>query len=331
MLFTEMLGMLRRRWLIVVLGLMLTTAASVGVFKVVHPDYTLTREVLLLPPQSETPAGTNPLLALGGLNSAVDVLARALSDDANITDVRAQGATGTFTTTRDQTTSAPMLQVSVTTDTQAEAQKTVGILTAVVPARLSSLQGDLGVPQASHVTSTVLTDNTQPEASRKSQLQAVVGIFALGVLATILLASLIDRMSSRRGDRAVRRSARRDEELEAEPLGTTRGAEKILEAPGAAQPDAPPAVGEPVNIPGIDEATTSEPGSDGPATKESTTNEPRTRTDETRTVPVARTTSPASGAYQPADRKSSTSVEETARDAAATRDSESAVEFESWY
>ena len=196
----DVLSTLKRRWLLVLVGVLVTLVGCVAVARVVPPKYTLTANVLLLPPQTVSPQGSNPLLVLGDLNTVADVLSRSMTDDESISRMRAQGAVETFSATRDQTTSAPLLQTSATAKTLADAKETLDIITNSVPERLNSIQSALGVQPAAVVTSTVLTNNNVPEVSRKTQIQGIVGAAALGLFSTLLFVSVVDRRrQSRRG------------------------------------------------------------------------------------------------------------------------------------
>ena len=203
MLFTDILGTLRRQWLLVLLGLMVTAGCGLATLESVPPTYTVEAGVLLLPPQSSVPAGANPLLAMGGLGAAVDVLARALQDDQNVRALQDQGADADFTVIHDLTTSAPVLQVTSSGDNPADALRTLDIVTGSVPTVLSKVQEGLEMGKSSYITSTVVTRDTEPRIVRKGQIRILVAVLALGGLSTIFVAALVDALLTRRETRRV--------------------------------------------------------------------------------------------------------------------------------
>ena len=72
--------MVRRRWILAIVGLGLTAGLAVAGYFVAKPTYQATASILLLPPATTVPAEGNPFLQLGGLDLTVDLLGKALSD-----------------------------------------------------------------------------------------------------------------------------------------------------------------------------------------------------------------------------------------------------------
>ena len=113
MLVGTLIQVVRRRWLVVLAGVLLTGLAAAAVVNLQPPRYTVSATALLLPPKvSSDGTETNPYLQLGGLTTAVDVLARALNDPRVHDQVVKSGETSDFIAERDFLTAAPLLVVT---------------------------------------------------------------------------------------------------------------------------------------------------------------------------------------------------------------------------
>jgi hypothetical protein len=199
---------LGRRWYFVVLGLLATAALCVGAMRLVPVDYIAKSSVLLLPSSSTIGTGGNPYLALGGLQVAADVLARAMTDDTITNQIAPQGGTAKYTVERDTTTSGPMLIVTATDVTNDGAVATLDAALAQAPKLLSRLQSSVGAPSDTLIGLGAITQDTIAEPVIKSQLRAVilagVGGLALTVFGTNLLDALLIRRRGARQSTAAR-------------------------------------------------------------------------------------------------------------------------------
>lgn len=211
--FSDLPRIMRQRWYFTLVGL-LVTALLCGLAAIAVPvKYQARAQILVLPPHTSVGTGGNPYLALGGLQAASDVLARAMSDGKTFQLLRSQGVTGTYTVARDLTTSGPILLVVAEDSTPAGALNTLsGILSQAAP-RLTQLQDDLSVPENTRLTSNVFTQDSVAGIQRKSQLRAILVAFAAGIFVTIMLVSAADSVLSRRRRRRLARSDRAALEL----------------------------------------------------------------------------------------------------------------------
>ena len=85
---------LRRRWYVVALGLLVTVALGFGASQAAKPTYEAKSVLLLLPPSSGN--GDNPYLNLGAISGVTDVLNQALSGPEIDAQMHAQGLDGSF-------------------------------------------------------------------------------------------------------------------------------------------------------------------------------------------------------------------------------------------
>jgi len=215
-----------QRWYFTLIGLLITLTLC-GLAAIAVPvKYQAKAQILVLPPHTSVGTGGNPYLALGGLQAASDVLARAMSDGKTFQLLRSEGITGTYTVARDLTTSGPILLVAADDSTPEGALSTLnGILAQAAP-RLAALQDDLNVPQNTRLTSDVFTRDTAASTQRKSQIRAVLVGFAGGVFVTIMLVSAVDSvLTRRRRRRAWTRPAETGPDHPDSPGGRSRSAE----------------------------------------------------------------------------------------------------------
>lgn len=201
MYFTEMARVLRRHWIVALLGFVVTLAASFGATLVVPPGYSVSATVLLLPPvnppeKGEPPA--NPYLQLGGLSAPTEVLARALNDPS-VQDEMSRLSPGTeYTATRDIATSAPVLIITAMAGELDQARKVRDGLVAKTPGLLKQLQQDINVPVQSQITSTVISPDVSAQRVNRPTIRAVLVVAVLGVLGTLGLATLAEIFAVRR-------------------------------------------------------------------------------------------------------------------------------------
>lgn len=200
----SMMTVLRRRWWIVLCGLVLTFGLGFGTMTKVAPTYQAKASVLFLSPP--TGSGDNPYLDMSGLAGLADVVATRVANSDSTDALLANGTTGTFTIARDQTTSAPILLIIAKDATAAGALQTAKAVSDLVPSTLASLQSSAAVPTKARVTVSSLTTSKTASAVRKSQLRAVIAVVVLGLIVTLFVVGSIDRAAMRRRRRSTQDS-----------------------------------------------------------------------------------------------------------------------------
>lgn len=198
MILSEILRVLGRRWYIVVLGLCLTAGGVVGALQTVPPSYSVTSEQLLLPPNSVVPAGSNPYLVLGGLESIGSVASKTMTDDRTKRLVKSQFGDLDYSIGLDPSAAAPMLLVTVESNDPTRSVDAERFLRERLPTVLDQLQDSAAVPDKSRITSTVVIEPDRPKILRKAQIRLAVAATALGLMGTVMLAALVDARASRR-------------------------------------------------------------------------------------------------------------------------------------
>ena len=136
---------LGRQWRLVPVGLLASFGLCVLASFAVPAAREVTARVLLVPARSADNLGANPYLALGGLEPAVSVLAKAMSAPDATRSLAGVGAAGTIDIAPDAGTNGPVLLVSVQGTSSATALRTLDLVLAQAPQTLDQLQRNVGV------------------------------------------------------------------------------------------------------------------------------------------------------------------------------------------
>jgi hypothetical protein len=201
---SDLLIGLRRRWYAVVVGLAITAGLCVGAVKVTPAEYVAQSSVLLLPPASTVGTGGNPYLALGGLQGAADVLARAMSGEAMSSEVTPSNGTATYTFEPDATTNGPMLVIETRDVTDAGALAVLNDLLTRAPDVLKDLQVQVGAPGGSLIRLGTVTRDAAPLTERKAQIRSLIIALVVGIAILLFGTNLLDgyllRRRARKGE-----------------------------------------------------------------------------------------------------------------------------------
>jgi hypothetical protein len=207
---SDLLIGLRRRWYAVVVGLAITAGLCVGAVKVTPAEYVAQSSVLLLPPASTVGTGGNPYLALGGLQGAADVLARAMSGEAMSSEVTPSNSTATYTFEPDATTNGPMLVIETRDVTDAGALAVLNDLLTRAPDVLKDLQVQVGAPGDSLIRLGTVTRDTAPLTERKAQIRSLIIALVVGIAILLFGTNLLDgyllRRRARKGEKTTRKA-----------------------------------------------------------------------------------------------------------------------------
>jgi hypothetical protein len=210
MLLGEIPRVLARRWYIVLLGLVATGGMIGAALIAVPPTYAVSSELLLLPPSSVVPAGSNPYLALGGLESIGSVASKAMTDDRTRRLVTARFGDIDYGVGLDPTAAAPMVVIEVESKSPTVSRDAERFLSARLPTVLLELQDVADVSAKARISSTSIIEPDLPKVQRKSQIRAAVVMGAVGLLGTVLVAAALDAL-------LLRRPRRRDDQSPSDP------------------------------------------------------------------------------------------------------------------
>jgi uncharacterized protein involved in exopolysaccharide biosynthesis len=201
----DFFGVLRRRWVIVLVGFLMTVGLSGASYWFFKPTYEITGTVLLLPPESASVPGqpVNPYLQLGGLQQILDLVGVSLSDQSTQLELKTLSKDVEYTVKADVRTSSPLLLVDVKTSTPETATRIRDLLVQRIPGRLESMQNSLHVSAKDRVTSTVVTLDGEAQEVGKNRLRAAVVAGVAGMAVTLLGAALWDRRRLRHPRRGI--------------------------------------------------------------------------------------------------------------------------------
>ncbi len=230
----ETLRSLWRRWYISLPGLLLAGALAVGVWTVQTPQYQRTATQMLLPGSASVPDGANPYIYIGGLTQAADVVVRALGARDVARDVVADRPGAQVQVTRDPSASGPMILITVTARSDADAAAVLGETVARTDEVLEQLQDEESIPASSRIkVIEVAVDGTSVLQQRERTVLA--GAAGLGAtLFALVLAVTVDGLVVARTRRADRSRPRAQD-----GAGPRAGAEADESTDRDADPDDP--------------------------------------------------------------------------------------------
>lgn len=202
----EILGAIRRRWILGALGLVVSIAAMVGAMSTVGPTYAYGGTILLLPPAISThlPPGTvdytrgNPLFYLGALSQSRDILISQLDSKQVQQEMGHRFPGVAYSASSDILNSGPVVVLTTSGSSSQLAKSAIDYLAQATPRTLATLQERLGINTDARIRSEALTTDDTPTVSHKAALRRA--IFAGGAVAALCLLSimLLDNLLLRR-------------------------------------------------------------------------------------------------------------------------------------
>ncbi|WP_446664587.1 hypothetical protein [Flexivirga sp. B27] len=204
----DLAGALRRRWYVVLIGLLITPALCFGATRLVGETYEAKAMLVLLPPGASIPKAGNPYLNLGSMQPVVGVLSDSMLSQQTARSVRDVSPTASFTVAPDPATSGAVLIIDVKDTTSAGAARVLKMLTSSAPQELEKLQDAAKTPAKGRITTDLVAQDTKPVASHKKQQRAGLLIAAMGIALTVLVAAFVDGFASRRSRRRGADSSR---------------------------------------------------------------------------------------------------------------------------
>ncbi|MGX1793226.1 hypothetical protein ACWIDW_09850 [Microbacterium sp. NPDC055312] len=201
----DMMGALRRRWYVLVAGLLVAVAAAWGAWTVVKVDYTRTATQLMLPGPGTIPEDANPFLYVGGLSQAADVLTRKMGSPDVLADVTDAYPDAGITIMRDPLSSGPVLLITAVSESDADAGRAVDELVMLTDTTLRDIQSAEGIPDEERITLVTLTRDGEGEVGSKNRMVAAGGAGVGVSVLTLLLVALIDGLARSRSRRRGRK------------------------------------------------------------------------------------------------------------------------------
>lgn len=160
----EIFRVMRRRWYVLLPGLLLTACLSVAVALVVPVTYQSQSTVVLLNSQKATVAyDGNPFLSTQtSLTGMADSLARNLNSDISLRELKSRGAKGTFEAKLADNAQGPLMWLTVTGTDRTAVLTSDRLLTAYAKERLDQFQKQQSVaPKAMIRMTTIVPRRTR--------------------------------------------------------------------------------------------------------------------------------------------------------------------------
>ncbi|WP_369190953.1 chain length determinant protein [Streptomyces sp. R08] len=184
----EISRVMRRRWYVLLPGLLLTVGLMVAVRLMVPVTYQSQSTVVLLNSQKATVAyDGNPFLSTQtSLTGMADSLARNLNSDGSIRDLKSRGAQGTFEAKLADNAQGPLMWLTVTGTGKASVLSSDRILTAYAKERLEQFQKQQSVAPKAMIQMTTIVPPQNPVAQTKTRLEYLVMAGVAGLVVSLV-------------------------------------------------------------------------------------------------------------------------------------------------
>lgn len=207
------LRVLLRRWLVVLLGALLTLGACAYLYKTAEPRYQATaRMILLLPPDARSDEEGSPFLYLpNGLNVLARVVSSAPRSREALQAMAEAGLTSQFEVGVDPST--PIFSISVEGSDPVNVLETRDWLIDFINQHLLQVQKEEGTPSRQTAHTRLYEAEDVPHRLGGDWMRSVLAALAAGGIVTLLAAFGIDgllaalarrRAERRRGDAPAR-------------------------------------------------------------------------------------------------------------------------------
>jgi hypothetical protein len=192
---------MRRRWYVLLPGLLLAAGLTVAVALVVPVTYQSQSTVVLLNSQKATRAyDGNPFLSTQtSLTGMADSLARNLNSDASIRALKSRGATGTFEAKLADNAQGPLMWLTVTGTDESSVLASDRILTAYAKERLEAFQEQQSVDENAMIRMMTIVASQNPVAQTKTRLEYMIMAGGAGFVLSMVATFYVEARKRSRG------------------------------------------------------------------------------------------------------------------------------------
>lgn len=189
----EIFRVMCRRWYVLVPGLLLTAALTVGAWFLVPTSYESQSTVALLNSRKGAAADGNPFLSMEpSLTGMADSLARNVNSDASVTELKERGLTEKYEAKIADNAQGPLLWLTVTGADPDAVLRANNTLMAYTAQRLKDLQADQKVEPDSMIRLTTIVPPQDPEAKLKSKVQYLIMAAGLGFVLSLVATFFVE-------------------------------------------------------------------------------------------------------------------------------------------
>jgi hypothetical protein len=178
---------MRRRWLVLIPGLLVTAGLIAAVIVGVPTKYQSQSTVELLnSSKGSVDMGDNPFLATSAsLTGMADTLARNLNSDSSVSDLKVKGVTDPYVVMIADNAQAPLLWITITGTDQAAVLADDKTVTDYARDRLTQLQVEQNVPSNALIRMTTIVEPQNPVAQTKTKIEYLAMVGILGIVLSI--------------------------------------------------------------------------------------------------------------------------------------------------
>jgi hypothetical protein len=184
----EIFRVMRRRWYVLLPGLLLTTALTAGAYLRVPITYESQSTVVLLNSQKATAAfNGNPFLSTQiSLTGMADSLARNLNSDASVAALHDRGARGTSVAKIADNALGPLMWLTVTGTDKDTVLSSDRLLTAYAAERLEQFQLQQSVQPKAMIRMATIVPPQNPVAKTKTRSEYLVLAALMGIVISLV-------------------------------------------------------------------------------------------------------------------------------------------------
>ncbi|MFE5804362.1 chain length determinant protein [Streptomyces sp. NPDC056491] len=195
----EIWRVMRRRWYVLLPGLLITAALTAAVYLLVPVEYRSQSTVTLLNSKKATVAfDGNPFLSTqASLTGMADGLARNLNSDDAKADLKSLGLTGVHEAKIADNALGPYMWLSVEGTDPGAVLKSDEILTTYAEKRLLEFQTQQSVTPDAMIRMATIVPPQKPEAQTKARLQFLVMAGALGFVLSLVATFFVEARKRR--------------------------------------------------------------------------------------------------------------------------------------
>ncbi|WP_174514825.1 chain length determinant protein [Streptacidiphilus anmyonensis] len=243
----EIARVMRRRWYVLLPGLLLTGVLAAAIIFMLPLKYQSQSTVELLNSQKATvPFDGNPFLSTQtSLTGMADSLGRNLDSDAAKADLAGRGVTDTYDAMIADNAQAPLMWLTVTGTEPDKVLAEDKTLTAYAAERLDQFQTQQSVPQNAMIRMVTIVSPQTPVAQTKTRIEYTVLAALLGLALSLVATFFVEARRRPRpaadADAGPGTDAGRDGDT-GRDTDSSREAVAVAVGPSAGRPSAPPTV-----------------------------------------------------------------------------------------
>jgi hypothetical protein len=205
-------GLVRRRWKLVLSALVLSLIATVGAYVALPTTYQSQVLLTMTSPSKVTNEASNfgnPLLALGNLSTSllvdVDYLSRDLASPTSAAQLKALGMTGSYTAALATNAMGPFMALTVTGKSKEQVSRADTLLASFAQKRWLAIQQASSARPGSIIGLSLIAPPSPPTKSLKRKLEEVIGIGIILMTISLIVVAQVDGAARRRQTRVQER------------------------------------------------------------------------------------------------------------------------------